>query len=363
MKKLLTLGALGLMSASTALAQAPTLDGHITAAEIGTGPGQYQSIGQFTNPRGFGDWGLKQAFVAEDANYLYVAINGTVEGNGNSFQIYFDVPNFQGAPACSPLTPAPSASGDPTSFASMGGTLDMETDAGVAYRVNAGTPQFELCDYRVATPASVILGTMTSDGTPSTFLMGAAKAAYKDSPTSNILSNTDEGLEFAVLKAAYQMTAGTAVKLFVLMNNGDGGFASTDFIPQDPTMPTTAVNLGTGFDMCLDFPGNQYATYVIGQGVVGLKKLNADAINFSVAPNPIAGGTANVSFSVPGGKAEQGSVIVTDMMGRTVATLANGTIAAGKQQFNLNTANLASGQYIVKLVLGDKVATRKVSVL
>ncbi len=362
MKKLLTLGALGLMSASTALAQAPTLDGRILASEIGPGAGQYQSMGQYTNPRGFGDWGLKEAYVTEDANYLYVAIKGTVEGNGNSFQIYFDVPNFPGAPACSPLPAAPSASGDPTSFAAMTGTLDMETDAGVAYRVNAGAPQLELCDYRVAAPASVILGAMTNDGAPGTFLMGAARAAYLNSPDGTVLTNTDEGLEFAVLKAAYQMTAGTAVKVFVLMNNGDGGFASTDFIPQDPTMPATATNLGTAFDLCATIPGNQFVTYVIGQGL-GLKKLNADQISFSVAPNPVDGGSANVAFTVPGVRAEQGSVIVTDLMGRTVATLANGSIAAGKQQFNLNTTNLAAGQYIVKLVLGDKVATRKVSVL
>ncbi len=358
MKRFFTLGALGLLSASSAFAQGPTLDGRIMASEIGSGPGKYQSLGQFTNPRGFGDWGMKEAFVAEDANFLYVAINGTVEANGNAFQIFFDVPNFPGVPACSPLPAAPSSTGDPTSFAAMTAALEMETDAGVAYRVNGGTPQLELCDYRAATPASVVLGTMTSDGAPGTFLGGAAGAAYKDSQDGKVTSNIDEGLEFKVAKAAYQMVPGTAVKLFVLMNNGDGGFLSTDFIPQDPT--ATGTNLGTGPDFCLDVAGTQYRTYVIGTGLLGTKKVDASAFSFTVSPNPMIGQDASVSFSLP--KAQTGSVIVSDMLGRQVAVLANGTLPAGEQRLTLKASNLAAGQYIVKLQLGDKVATRKVAV-
>ena len=359
MKKILTLGALGLLSASSAFAQAPTLDGRIMASEVGAGPGQYQSMGQFTTPRGFGDWGLKQAYVTEDANYLYVAVNGTVEGNGNSFQIYFDVPNFQGVAACTALPASPSATGDLTSFDAMTAEMEMETDAGVAYRVSAGTPQLELCDYRAPTPAAVVLGTMTANGAPGTFLMGAARAAYQDSPDGKVLTNTNEGLEFAVAKAAYGMVSGTAVKIFVLMNNGDGGFLSTDFIPQDPT--ATGTNLGTGPSFCLDVPGTQYVTYVIGSGLaLGTKKLDATALNFTVSPNPVAGQDASVNFTLP--KAEAGTVTVSDLLGRQVAVLANGTLAAGAQRLTLKAANLAAGQYIVKLQLGNTIATQKVSV-
>ncbi len=363
MKKILTLGALSLLSASSAFAQAPTLDGRIMASEIGTGPGKYQSMGMYTNPHGYGPWGLKVAFVAEDAAFIYVAINGTVESGGNALQIYFDVPNFPGRPACVPLPAAPSPTGDPTSFTGMVAAMEMEVDAGVAYRVNGGTPQLELVDYRPATsalPESRVLGTMTSDGTAATFLMGAARAAYL-APAGDILTNVDEGLEFAVAKAAYGIVNGADLHLFVLMSNQDGAYLSTDFIPQD-------TNGGSGnLDMNADFcdngrnAGTQYITYRVGTGIVqGTRKLDAAALNFSVAPNPVNGTDASVNFSLA--KSEAGSVIVTDLLGRTVATLANGTLPAGAQRLTLKSANLAAGQYIVKLQLGNSVATRKVSV-
>jgi hypothetical protein len=367
MKKLLTLGALGLLTALGAQAQI-TQDGRISASEIGSTPTKYQLIGNFTNPRGFGDWGLKSAYVANDANFLYIGINGTVENNGNAFQIFFDIPGRNGAPACTPLTPAPSPTGDPTSFTALAGAFDMSIDAGISFRYNELAtpivPQVELADYTIPTPASQVLYTMTDDGTPASVGVtppaSVTGAAYRNSPDGKVTTNTDEGFEFKVALAAYGITPGTAVRIFVLMNNKDGGFASTDFIPQDPG--GTGQNLGPGFDLCQDVNGNQYVDYIVGQGL-GVKKLNADAISFTVAPNPVSGGAADVQFTVPGARAEQGSVIVTDLMGRTVATLASGNIAAGAQRYSLNTSGLAAGQYIVKLVLGDKVATRKVSVL
>lgn len=378
MKKIFTLGALGLLASFGAQAQV-TLDGRIMASEIGSGLNQYKSMGQMTNPRGFGDWGIKEAFISEDANYIYVAIHGTVENNGNSFQIYFNAvgPTQVGLPACQPLPAALSASGDPTSFANMTAAMDMEVDAAVAYSVRGsaggviGTPQFETCDYRPATsatPASVVQGTMTNDGTAANFLGGALRAAYRDSPAptppasspGGVLStNTNEGLEFAVAKAAYSLTAGSELQVFVLMNNGDGGFLSTDFIPQDPT--ATGTNLGTAPDFCLDVAGTQYVRYIVGTGLItGLKKVDAGSFNFSVAPNPINGVDAAVNFTLS--KPEAATVVVTDMLGRQVATLANGTLPAGEQRLTLKSANLAAGQYIVKLQFGDKVATRKVAV-
>lgn len=363
MKKLFTLGALGLLASFGAQAQI-TLDGRIQANEKGATVGQYQSLGTFDNARGFGDWGLKEAFVGEDANFIYVAINGTVEGNGNSFQIFFDVPSRTGIAACTALPAAPSATGDPTSFASMTAVMEMPTDAGVAFRYNATVPQLELADYTLPTPASQILGTMDDQGTAGTFLSGVAKAAYKTTTDGKVTSNTDEGLEFAFAKAAYGITSGTAIKIFVLQNNGDGGFLSSDYIPDNPTLTTAdpAANLGAGPDFCLDVPGTQFNTYTAGAVFNGLPKLNEVAINFSVSPNPIEGQEAAVAFTVPN-RDEVVSLVVSDLLGRPVSVLANGKLPMGEQRFSLKTAGLSAGQYIVKLMMGDKVATRKVSVL
>ena len=100
---------------------------------------------------------------------------------------------------------------------------------------------------------------------------------------------------------------------------------------------------------------------MVGTGLLGLKKADAATFNFTVAPNPVADQDASVSFSLD--KAQAGSVVVTDLLGRQVAVLATGSLAAGAHNLTLQSANLAAGQYIVKLQLSDKVATRKVAVL
>ena len=57
MKKIFTLAAAGVLAATTLGAQAQVvLDGQLTAPEITSG--NYVLIGKFTNPRGFGDYGL-----------------------------------------------------------------------------------------------------------------------------------------------------------------------------------------------------------------------------------------------------------------------------------------------------------------
>ena len=374
MKKLFTLGALGLLSATTALAQAPTIDGMITAAEKGTGPGRYQSMGMFTNNRGFGPWGLIEAFVTNDANNLYIAIQGTVEpnpGDGNSFQIWFNVASQNGIPSGTAVPLAPSLTGDPTSFdgepganppANSLGRFDFQIDGAAGFRYAGGVPQMELASFSTPVPASQILGQMDEVGGAFTFLAGAARAAYKKAPT-DVTSNTNEGLEVSIAMAPYGIAPGQTVQLFILQNNRNGGYASSDFIPQGPVVPNNPGdpnNMGPEPDFTAS-AGNQFFNYVV-QNATGLPKLDESAINFTVSPNPVSGTDAQVAFTVAD-KAQTATVIVTDLLGREVAVLANGTLPVGQQRFSLKSANLASGQYLVKLMLGDKVATRKVSVL
>lgn len=371
MKKLLTLGALGLLASFGAQAQIVT-DGQLTPLEIGTGQGKYQALGMFTRDTAtaasFGSWGLKAAYMATDPNFMYIFVHGTVEGNGNAFQVFFNIAGRAGKPSCTPLPPAASATGDPTSFVQFAGSMDMETDAAVAYSVRSGQPQIELADYTLATPASQVIAQPDALGTPATLTVNGTpvgQAAYRDSPNGMIYTNTNEGLELKIALAAYGITQGADVQVFVLQNSGDGGYTSADFIPSAP-VPTSAAgfpnNLGPAPDFCGAVAGTQFVTYRVGTGVVsGLKKIDAAALNFSVAPNPVAGQNADVSFSLD--RAQTGSIVVTDLLGRQVAVLANGALTAGEQHFSLKAANLPSGQYLVKLQLGDQVATRKVAVL
>ena len=369
MKKIFTLGALGLLASFGAQAQI-TVDGRIMASEVGAGAGQYRSIGMYTadhvtgTGHGYGPWGLKEAYMAEDANYIYIGVNGTVEPNtdGNSLFVFFNASNQPMLPACDTIPRAPSPTLDPTGFSAFNHALELPVSAALAFRAPGGVGQLELADYRGPVAISTVLGPLTTDGTAADFATGnAIRSAYL-APSGNITTNTNEGWEIRVVKAAYSLTTGMDIQLFVLMGNQNGGYLSSDFIPMSTDVTALGVNLDQNADFCLDVAGTQYVTYRLGTGLVsGLKKVDAASLNFSVAPNPVAGADASVSFSLD--KAQTGTVTVSDMLGRQVATLANGTLPAGNQRFTLKAANLTAGQYIVKLQLGDKVATRKVAVL
>lgn len=375
MKKIFTLGALGLLASFGAQAQI-TVDGRIMAGEVGSGAGQYQSMGMYTADHatgaghGYGPWGLKEAYVGEDANFIYIGINGTVEQNGNSFYLFFNASNQPMLPACQPLPPTMSATGDPTAFMGFNHTLELPVSAALALRVPAaGAGQLELCDYR-ATPIASVLGPLATDGTPGSFATGGAIQSAYLAPTNapnDITANTNEAWEIRVAKAAYMLATGMNIQLFVLLGNQGGDYLSSDFIPMSTDAAALGVNLDqgptmTGANFCTDVQGTQYVTYQLGTGIVsGLKKVDAASLKFSVAPNPVNGPETSVNFTLD--KAQTGSVTVTDLLGRQVAVLANGALPAGEQRFTLKAANLTAGQYIVKLQLGDKVATRKVAVL
>jgi len=76
----------------------------------------------------------------------------------------------------------------------------------------------------------------------------------------------------------------------------------------------------------------------------------------SAKPNPFLG-TTRISYSVP----VPGRVLVQvfDVAGRSVATLADGTVTAGRHETTWNPRGLAGGVYLVKLTQPDGTATEK----
>ena len=80
----------------------------------------------------------------------------------------------------------------------------------------------------------------------------------------------------------------------------------------------------------------------------------------SVFPNPTLG-ESTVSYQVP--EASQPVLVrVTDLLGREVRTLLNTKQSAGLHELRVPTADLALGAYLVKVQVGDKVATRRLAV-
>ena len=78
------------------------------------------------------------------------------------------------------------------------------------------------------------------------------------------------------------------------------------------------------------------------------------------APNP-ARGAAALTYSLAEAGAARLSVV--DLLGREVAVLAEGTLAAGRHEATVETQRLAPGVYVVRLSAGAQTATRRLIVV
>lgn len=391
MKKIFTLAAASVLAAGALSAQAQvTVDGQLTAAELTTG--NYALLGKFTNPRGFGNAGLLSLYAANTATKMYIFVGGTVESNGNAFQLFLDLPAVPGVPIGTALPVG--ASG--TSFQGMNAKLDLAADLALALRSDgAATPanstyKVEGAAYTTATTGSSATLTTTGlmdNGTamtlPLTTTIGnyarlaGARIAYKVGATAGISGNPGNttpntaaayggvgsyGWEIEIDRTAAGLTGTPAVIMFILQNSGDGGYLSSDFIPQTSApLTTNSGNLAGGFDFTT-LPDRQAVGVTLGaSGVLASKSADAAALALGVYPNPAAG-VATVAYNV-GSRAENVNVVLTDLLGRQVQVLASGLQAAGVQSATVSTASVAAGTYLVRVQVGDKVATSKVVLL
>lgn len=83
------------------------------------------------------------------------------------------------------------------------------------------------------------------------------------------------------------------------------------------------------------------------------------AEGFSMFPNP-ANNTLNLVSTF--NSAKNATVVIRDVVGKTVFTQNLGTNLNGQQKFNLDIHNLASGMYIVSLNVDGNVITRQIAV-
>ena len=73
-------------------------------------------------------------------------------------------------------------------------------------------------------------------------------------------------------------------------------------------------------------------------------------------PNPFNPVTT-IQFTLP--KTDYTLLKVYDLLGREIATLAEGEIEAGTHTYQFSGANLASGVYLYRIISGNFVQTRK----
>ena len=401
MKKLLTLAAtaaLGLASLA-ATAQAITVDGQITTAEVSTTG--YTLVGRYTGAHGFApsatnSAGILSLYAAADANNLYFFVVGTLQNDGNpatisnSLQLLVARPGITTVPVGTVL-PKPAAASVNTSFQNFAPYLDQVGDMGIGIKGNGTAAQVQVDGivYTSATAATaaVLSGTTglaatgttaaVSGQTGSLTVFNGAQVAYRTSTSLNANpgygNNTSTvpayGLEVSVSRASIGLpAAGGTVRVFALQNNADGGYVSSDFIPQNTVaLPTTsfpnAPNLGTNPDFRL-VPGTQSAALTVGATtgvtVLATKAADAAAVALSVYPNPVAD-AASVAYRVTD-QASPVSIVLTDLLGRPVRVLENSLKPVGSQSVALDKSNLAAGTYLVRVQVGEKVSTSKIAV-
>lgn len=386
MKKTATLALVATLAAASLNAQAQViLDGIITAGEIGTTAGQYTSLGAFTTPHvggaGFGNAGLLQMYGANSSDKLYIGLAGTIEAGGNNFQLYMDLPNKTGVPVGTSL---PSITGSATVFGtfgtnSIGGTkLDLEADAAIA---TTGRGDVQAAIYSSATTAEAkSLGNgsnaaATTDGTPSTLggtqttgsysLFAGTRVAYR-APAGDITTNPGNGngggagsygLEYEFDRTALGLPSGASiVRVMAAYVSGDA-FWSSDVIPEIPGNGNN--NLGFSPDFtALD--GMQAAALNVNVVVLSSRRADEAIVAMSVFPNP-SQDESTITYQVQG-RAQAVAVRVTDLLGREVRTCLNTKQNAGFHELKVATGELAAGAYLVKVQIGDRIATRRLAV-
>jgi hypothetical protein len=386
MKKLVTLVVASSLAVASLSAQAQTVtvDGVLNSTEVATGG--YVLIGKYTNPRGFGDAGLLSMYAASTATKVYIFLGGTVEANGNAFQVFMKTPASAGVPLGTAL-PAGTAG---TSFEKLTAKMDMAVNMAVALRSDGTGFQIEGATYTNATTAASKKLTTTpiaGDGTAATLATDAAypalalaRVAYRNATGGKVSANPGSttpttgasyggvgtyGLEMELDRTAMGLTGASALTLFALQNGGDGGYISSDFIPQTSApLTTNSGNLASGAYDFTALPDRQAATLNLaaaGGTTLGTRAADAAAIALGVYPNPVRG-ASTVTYQV----AERASIVhivLTDLLGRTVRTVENGLKPVGTQTASVDAGALAAGTYLMRVQVGDKVSTSKVSVL
>lgn len=391
MKKIATLALATTLTAAALSAQAQiTLDGVINANELGMGANKYQSLGKFTTPHnattgptGFGNAGLLQLYGANSASKLYIGLAGTIEASKNNFQLYMDLPNKTGVPVGTAL---PSIAGSSTVFGtfaggSIGGTkLELEADAAIA-TTGLGDVQAAIYSNATTAVAKSLSGgaAITTNGSANDVydatgvyaLFANTRVAYKHAMNgiSDNPGNANGGgagsyaLEYEFDRMALGLPSGASiVKVFAAYVSGDA-YWSSDFIPETAGNGTDSGglnNLGFSPDFTdqTRLPGTQAAS--VNLVVLSSRQADAAVVAMSVFPNP-SQDKSTITYQVQGAP-QAVSVRVVDLLGREVRSLLNAKQGTGFHELSVGTGDLAAGAYLVRVQVGDKVATRRLAV-
>ena len=341
-------------------------------------------------------------------------IGGTLQASAtNSLQVFIDLPATTGVPMGTALPGAMPAAA--TSLDKFTAKLDQGAELALSLHslnpaAGATTPayQIEAAAYYTMTPAAgttpavyaaqdTIIAPITSAGTvvtvgyistKSRFAgLSGARFAYM-APTGDITTNPGYTAPMTTAVTSYPVAgfgqaAGTvgwemeldrtslglptgnpSLGLFAIQNNGGGDYASGDFLPNAVVgganlggLPTKG---GPDFTDNTAFPGTQSATFALATVALATRVASAASVGLSVYPNPVAD-ASTVTYQVSD-RATNVHIVLTDLLGRTVRTVENGLKPVGLQTARVDASTLAAGTYLLRVQVGDNVATSKLAV-
>ena len=356
------------VASTTAATLQFTLDGQASAAEIGTGAGQYQLASTYTGPHSEADRGLQALYVGSTATTLNLLLAGSAESAGGSYRalvLYLNTAGQPGTPAGQQLI---GGNNGPSPLKHRP-TLDMQADYG--FRVSVGPTTatandvyFSRVSYVTGAPVApgndTYIGAGTKTGgvvlAPATLDLAGARFAYFNTPTLTA-NSSNSGLEIEIPLAALgaagaSVGAGSRIELFAGYTDADGVFL-TDVIP---TIPGRTTALGANPDFTT-IPGTQYVAFQLGTGVLATRSAADKALEVSVYPNP-APAAATLAYTVPDPGAQPVALSVYNALGQRVRTVA--ARQAGRQELALD--HLPAGMYLLKLQVGELTTSRQLVV-
>lgn len=366
MKKRFTLSALAALALGSFGAQAQfTVNGTLSPAEIGTGPGKYQLVGNYTGAHNQPDRGLKALYVGTTATTLNIMVVASAEtGDYNSLVFYLDTPNRTGIAANTQLPGSTNGGNNGRESLRQRPTLDMPVD--FAFRCTTSpfldannAIYLSRVNYTMAPYDEVGMGAGRKDGSLTTDSNdpALAKTAYQTSATGSVTANTTTGWEFEMPLTAFGGAAmGSDFRMMVAFIDDFRSF-NVDVLPTIVGR-TTALGIDPNFTT---IPGNQFYTYRVGTGVLASRTVVAETLGAAAYPNPVTG-ESQFTYTVANGT-QPVSMEVYNALGQHVLTLLNADQKAGTYQAALAPVlKLAAGNYLVKLQVGTELTSRHVVV-
>ncbi|MGI4875444.1 MAG: T9SS type A sorting domain-containing protein [Janthinobacterium lividum] len=368
MKKLFTLSTLATFALAAFSAQAQfTVDGTLSATEVGTGVGKYQLAGTYTNTHATADRGLKSLYIGTTATTLNIMVVASPETtNYQALALYLDMPNKTGIAAGTQLP-----GGDDTSSQLRSKpTLDMPVD--YAFRVTSSplgtggsSTYYSKLDYTATANTAgnfpdKYLGPADKAGTAlvitdATTNIVDARFAFMTSTSGSVASNTSTGWEMQIPLASLGGAAtGSTIRMMAAYLNDDATFTA-ETLPQIAGQ-TVALGATPNFST---IAGQQNYSYQVGTGLLAARAASAE-LPTSAYPNPLAA-DSRLTYTVADASAPV-TVTAYNSLGQLALTLlTDAPQTTGEHNLALAPLQkLAAGVYLLQVRTGNQLSTRRV---